>query len=170
MALGYSMVYGIIKLLNFAHGDIYMLGAFAGFAILGATGGVSPDMQLPLLLGVLVVTMGFTGMCGVLLERIAYRRLRSAPRLSLLITAVGAFGVQIPGGVHGFMDPRPFGVLVGVPTPGAGFAWGSVVLIISRIAFWGAALAFMVLIAIGTPRLIERRRAGHGSRDVGQMG
>ncbi|MFC7643008.1 hypothetical protein ACFQX6_20535 [Streptosporangium lutulentum] len=79
VALGYSMVYGIIKLLNFAHGDLYMLGAFVGFAILGAVGGVSPSMALPLLLVVLLATMVVTGLAGVALERIAYRPLRRAP-------------------------------------------------------------------------------------------
>ncbi|MEU0480118.1 hypothetical protein ABZ260_13165 [Streptosporangium sp. NPDC006013] len=68
VALGYSMVYGIIKLLNFAHGDLYMLGAFAGFAILGAVGGVSSAMALPLLLAVLLATMVVTGLAGVALE------------------------------------------------------------------------------------------------------
>ena len=62
VALGYSMVYGIIKLLNFAHGDVYMLGAFVGFAVLGAVGGVSPSMALPVLLAVLLATMLVTGL------------------------------------------------------------------------------------------------------------
>lgn len=90
VALGYSMVYGIIKLLNFAHGDLYMLGAFSGFAMLGALGGLVRSDSLLALFVVLILTMLATGLSGVVLERVAYRPLRTAPRLSLLITAVGA--------------------------------------------------------------------------------
>ncbi|WP_405604119.1 branched-chain amino acid ABC transporter permease [Streptomyces sp. NBC_01410] len=102
VALGYSMVYGIIKLLNFAHGDLYMLGAFSGFALLGTLGAV-PGGSLAALFAVLVLTMLVTGLSGVALERVAYRPLRGAPRLSLLITAVGAsfaleYGVRIIAG------------------------------------------------------------------------
>jgi branched-chain amino acid transport system permease protein len=90
VALGYSMVYGIIKLLNFAHGDVYMLGAFVGFALLGAMGGLVDNASLVALLLALVVTMACTGVVGVLVERVAYRPLRASPRLTALITAVGA--------------------------------------------------------------------------------
>jgi len=159
VALGYSMVYGIIKLLNFAHGDIYMLGAFAGFAILGATGGVSPDMQLPLLLGVLVVTMGFTGMCGVLLERIAYRRLRSAPRLSLLITAVGAsfsleYGVRVIAGP----DPQVYPVrLRGTTIHVLGAS-----ITVQQIVLMVVAVALMVALNL----LVTRSREGRAMRAI----
>lgn len=103
VALGYSMVYGIIKLLNFAHGDLYMLGAFAGFAMLGMMGGLASSASLFALLIVLVLAMLFTGLFGMGLERVAYRPLRGAPRLSVLITAVGAsfaleYGMRIIAG------------------------------------------------------------------------
>jgi branched-chain amino acid transport system permease protein len=103
VALGYSMVYGIIKLLNFAHGDLYMLGAFSGFAMLGAMGGLVKSSSLVALLVVLVLTMITTGLSGIVIERVAYRPLRGAPRLSLLITAVGAsfaleYGTRIVAG------------------------------------------------------------------------
>jgi len=90
VALGYSMVYGVIKLLNFAHGDIYMLGAFAGFAMLTGAGGLATSAGFFSLLVVMLLAMLMTGTAGLLLERIAYRPLRGAPRLSVLITAVGA--------------------------------------------------------------------------------
>ena len=111
VALGYSMVYGIIKLLNFAHGDLYMLGAFSGYAMLGALGGTVRDGSLIALFVVLALTMTATGLSGVALERVAYRPLRSAPRLSLLITAVGAsfaleYGVRLAAGP----DPRVYPV------------------------------------------------------------
>ncbi len=88
VALGYSMVYGIIKLLNFAHGDIYMTGAFVSFAMLGAVSGVLGNGWLGIL-AALLISMLLVGLLGVVIQRIAYRPLLSAPRLSLLITAVG---------------------------------------------------------------------------------
>lgn len=89
VALGYSMVYGIIKLLNFAHGDIYMLGSFIAFVILGGVTGFFGIGSIPMLLLVLLITMLLTGGIGVMIERVAYRPLRTAPRLAALITAVG---------------------------------------------------------------------------------
>ena len=90
VALGYTMVYGVIRLINFAHGDLYMVGAFAGFTLLGAIGSglghVSPILLLPL---VFLVPMAVVGVLGMVIERVAYRPLRRAPRLSPLITAIG---------------------------------------------------------------------------------
>ncbi|MGI6685713.1 MAG: branched-chain amino acid ABC transporter permease [Bacillota bacterium] len=88
VALGYSMVYGIIKLLNFAHGDIYMTGAFVGFVILGLVGDSLGNGWMGIL-AALMCSMVLVGLLGVLIQRIAYRPLLSAPRLSLLITALG---------------------------------------------------------------------------------
>lgn len=110
VALGYGMVYGIIKLLNFAHGDLYMVGAFTGFAMLGALAPLSSSLVLPALLLVLVLTMLATGLTGVVLERVAYRPLRGAPRLSLLITAVGAsfaleYGMRVVAGADPLVYP-----------------------------------------------------------------
>ncbi len=103
VALGYSMVYGIIKLLNFAHGDIYMLGAFAGFGLLTMAGALATSGSFLALLVVLLIAMFATGVAGLLLERVAYRPLRAAPRLSVLITAVGAsfaleYGMRLVAG------------------------------------------------------------------------
>lgn len=88
VALGYSMVYGIIKLLNFAHGDIYMVGAFVGFMILSLLSGIIGDEWGGILVS-MVLAMIAVGFLGVLIQRIAYRPMLSAPRLSILITAVG---------------------------------------------------------------------------------
>ncbi len=89
VALGYSMVYGIIKLLNFAHGDLYMLGSFIAFVVIGGLTGLMGIGSIPILLLVLLISMLATGGIGVLIERVAYRPLRNSPRLSALITAVG---------------------------------------------------------------------------------
>ena len=81
IALGYTMVYGIIRLINFAHGEVFMFGAFLGFFGFTVWG-------LPLPLAVLVSMLG-AAVLGVVIERIAYRPLRNAPRISALISALG---------------------------------------------------------------------------------
>jgi branched-chain amino acid transport system permease protein len=91
IALGYSMVYGILKLLNFAHGDIYMVGAFLGYGVLTSLGGpLSPSIPLvPLILLMFAAAMLGAGALGVVVERFAYRPLRNAPRIAPLISALG---------------------------------------------------------------------------------
>jgi branched-chain amino acid transport system permease protein len=91
IALGYSMVYGILKLLNFAHGDVYMIGAFIGYGVLTSLGGpLSPNIALaPLLALMFLAAMLGAGLLGVLIERFAYRPLRDAPRIAPLISALG---------------------------------------------------------------------------------
>lgn len=106
IALGYSMVYGIIKLLNFAHGDIYMLGAFIGFAALTSLGGIPASLSIVALLVVMLLSMLLTGTAGVIIERLAYRPLRGAPRLAVLITAVGV-SFSLEYGVSAIAGPNP---------------------------------------------------------------
>jgi branched-chain amino acid transport system permease protein len=91
IALGYTMVYGILKLLNFAHGDIYMVGAFIGYGVLVAFGGaLSPTIPIvPLIILMFAVAMAGSGFLGVAIERVAYRPLRNAPRIAPLISALG---------------------------------------------------------------------------------
>jgi branched-chain amino acid transport system permease protein len=91
IALGYTMVYGILKLLNFAHGDVYMIGAFIGYGVLQALGGpLDPSVPVALLLvAMFVVAMLGAGGLGVAIERFAYRPLRNAPRIAPLISALG---------------------------------------------------------------------------------
>ncbi|NGQ97444.1 branched-chain amino acid ABC transporter permease [Brevibacillus sp. SYP-B805] len=90
IALGYTMVFGIIKLLNFAHGDLYMLGAFIGYSLLSlVTGNGEGAAGLLGIAVVLLLTMTVVGVIGMGIERIAYRPLLLAPRLSILITAIG---------------------------------------------------------------------------------
>jgi branched-chain amino acid transport system permease protein len=91
IALGFSMVYGILKLLNFAHGDIYMIGAFIGYGLITVFGGPAQmhiNVILLLTLMFLCAMLG-GGLVGVMVERFAYRRLRNAPRIAPLITALG---------------------------------------------------------------------------------
>lgn len=91
IALGYTMVYGVLKLLNFAHGDVYMVGVYIGWFVLNALGSpTDPVLPLvPLLLVAFAASMLGCGMLGVAIERFAYRPLRNAPRIAPLITAIG---------------------------------------------------------------------------------
>jgi len=91
LALGYTMVYGILKMLNFAHGDVYMVGAYIGYFVLTALGGsLSPDLPTVVLFGLMfVAAMTGCALLGVVIERFAYRPLRRAPRIAPLISALG---------------------------------------------------------------------------------
>jgi branched-chain amino acid transport system permease protein len=98
IALGYSMVYGIIRLINFAHGDIFMVGAYLGL-------GVALWLQPPFLVTV-IVTMGLTALIGVTIERVAYRPLRYAQRMSAVITALGV-GIFLENFVRAAISANP---------------------------------------------------------------
>ncbi|MET9338003.1 MULTISPECIES: branched-chain amino acid ABC transporter permease [unclassified Nonomuraea] len=159
VALGYSMVYGIIKLLNFAHGDLYMLGAFSGFAVLSALGGVSAAMTLPVLLAVLLLTMVSTGLAGVVLERVAYRPLRGAPRLSLLITAVGAsFAIEYGMRAVSGPDPRVYPVRLS----GTTLEVFGARLTLQQLVLIGVAVVLMV----GLNLLVTKTREGRAMRAI----
>ena len=90
IALGYTMVYGVLNLINFAHAEVMMIGAMVGLTLLQVITGVLPD--LPGIVQLVLAILGTMPVCvavNVLIERIAYRRLRGAPRLAPLITAIG---------------------------------------------------------------------------------
>ena len=91
IALGFSMVYGVLKLLNFAHGDLYMVGAFIGYFVIQWFGGpTAVSIPVPLLLVIMFVLAAvLVGGLGMAIERFAYRPLRNAPRIAPLITAIG---------------------------------------------------------------------------------
>lgn len=110
IALGYTLVYGIIELINFAHGDLFMLGTFASLTVLAWFGAAS-DIGLVstpwlALFTALLGAMAFCGGLNVLTERIAYRRLRNAPRLAPLISAIGMSFIFINIGLFWF-GPSP---------------------------------------------------------------
>ncbi len=91
IALGYTLVYGVLKLLNFAHGDVFMVGSFIGFGVLQLLGGAS-NPKVPVWLLLVLVTLAAMAGCailGVVIERFAYRPLRDAPRIAPLISALG---------------------------------------------------------------------------------
>jgi len=103
IALGYTMVYGIVMLINFAHGDILMVGAYTGFYVLGAMGPSPLSLGLAFLAAMIVC-----GVSGVVIERLAYRPLRNAPRLNSLITAIAVSLILQNGArVLPFVGPNP---------------------------------------------------------------
>lgn len=97
IALGYTMVYGIIRLINFAHGDIFMAGAFIGYLL-----ATKFNLPFPLLM---ILTMLFTAFLGMAIERVAYRKLRQAHRMSLVITALG-IGIFLENIVRIIVGPQ----------------------------------------------------------------
>jgi branched-chain amino acid transport system permease protein len=104
IALGYSMVYGLLKFINFAHGDVLMIGAFAGFYATPFIRAVLPDPWM-LTAAVLLSAMLVCAVLGVVIERLAYRPLRNQPKLAVLITSIGvslllSYGGQIVFGVN----------------------------------------------------------------------
>jgi branched-chain amino acid transport system permease protein len=91
IALGYSLVYGVLRLLNFAHGDVYMIGGFIGYGVLTLAGGPSASVipVAPLLVLMFAAAMLGCGLLGVGIERVAFRPLRRAPRIAPLISSLG---------------------------------------------------------------------------------
>ena len=103
IALGYTMVYGIVKLINFAHGDVLMLGAYSGYFVLRQFGATPVGMFLAFIFAMVICAV-----ISILIERLAYRPLRSAPRLNSLITAI-AVSLILQNGVRvlPFIGPNP---------------------------------------------------------------
>src|SRR5258706_7495086 len=91
IALGYSMVYGVLQLLNFAHGDVYMVGAFIGYGVLIALLPSTGPLIAPALIIIIMIAVAMVGcgLLGVAIEQFAYRPLRQAPRIAPLISALG---------------------------------------------------------------------------------
>ena len=92
IALGYTLVYGIIELINFAHGEVFMIGSFVAFGLWGSFGlteGMSVPGMIAGLLASMLVAMVVCGFLNVMIERVAYKPLRNAPKLAPLITAIG---------------------------------------------------------------------------------
>jgi branched-chain amino acid transport system permease protein len=89
IALGYTMVYGILRFINFAHGDIFMLGAFAGFYVAPKVATILPMPSIWSGLAVMGISMAICAAVGIVIEKLAYRPLRRRPKLTVLITAIG---------------------------------------------------------------------------------
>jgi branched-chain amino acid transport system permease protein len=89
IALGYTMVYGVLRFINFAHGDVFMVGAFCGFYLAPRVGQVFTPPSIAGALALLVLAMLLCALLGIVIERLAYKPLRDKPKLAVLITAIG---------------------------------------------------------------------------------
>lgn len=159
IALGYTMVFGILQLINFAHGDVYMLGAFFGmYAARFFNLGQSPSLQS--LLITILIAMFLCALVGFFIEFLAYRPLRKAPRINLLITAVGVsllleFGGQIVFG----SDPKFFPQ---VYRPQTEWALGDIKVYPLQIINFSIAVVLMVILQF----IVFRTRLGRAMRAV----
>jgi len=163
IALGYTLVYGIIELINFAHGDVFTVGAVIGLTLIGIfrLEHLSPVLLVPAVILLFGITMTITGFLGVTIERVAYRPLRNAPRLAPLITAVGvSFLLEgilfIVKGANQISYPNllPSGKI------GSGaFQIGITNLIIITIA---------IVLMVGLHQFIQRTRTGRAMRATAQ--
>ena len=161
IALGYSLVYGILKLLNFAHGDVVMVGSFIGFGALQLLGGAT-DPVVPLWLLLILITLAAMAGCavlGVAIERFAYRPLRDAPRIAPLISALGvsffiAYSMQLLFGAEQ-RDYDAFSLDNGVLFL-QGFNIGNVRVPLLRIIIILAAFVLMILLWL----MVTRTRIG----------
>ena len=158
VALGYTMVYGVLNLINFAHGDVLMIGAMMGVTILKILQTVAPD--LPGIVKLSIAIIGAIPVCvivNVIIERVAYRRLRNAPRLAPLITAIGVsillqtFAMMIWG-----RSPIPFPQVM----PSEPFTIAGALISPTQVMLLILATAAMV----GLVLLVERTRMGRAMR------
>jgi branched-chain amino acid transport system permease protein len=162
IALGYTMVYGILKLLNFAHGEVYMIGAFTGYFVLTALGGpAAPILPIALvLLFMFLAGMLGSGLLGIAIERFAYRPLRNAPRIAPLISAIGvSFFLQASALLLFTAQFRTYDTpeLISVQT---GIDAGPLRISLVRILVIVSALALMVVLWL----LVNRTRLGKAMR------
>lgn len=166
IALGYTMVYGIIELINFAHGDIFMIGSLISIAIFGVFGiNASSQPQGLALLGLMLVaclgSMLICAVLGVVIERIAYRPLRNAPRLAPLITAIGVSLIlqdigKLWKGVNNVSFPQIF--------PSVTYNIGDVTISSVNILVFVVAVVLMAALQL----FVSRTRTGRAMRAVAQ--
>jgi len=142
VALGYTMVYGIIKLLNFAHGDLYMVGGFVGFLILSAISGLLGESWTAIVCS-MILSMLAVGLLGVIIQRVAYRPMLQAPRLSILITAL-AVSMILSNGVMAITDGEYLAFNTDIGFDGLDF--GNVFISYTQLALVISASLLMVIL------------------------
>jgi branched-chain amino acid transport system permease protein len=173
LALGYSIVYGILKLLNFAHGEVYMMGAFVGyFTLAGLGGAASPALPVALVLLLMFLVGGLSaGVLGVAIERFAYRPLRDAPRIAPLITALGvSFFLQSSALLLFGADVRNMDTSELI-APSTGIHVGPLDISLVRILVILSAAALMVALArfVANTKLGKAMRAVAYDREAAEM-
>ena len=159
VALGYTMVYGILQLINFAHGDVYMLGAYFGFFFAHRLG-FSETPSFFGALTVLVLSMISCGIVGFFIELLAYRPLRNMPRINLLITAIGVSLLLENGGQILFgADPKFFPEMIERKIL---FSFGEISISNFQIIVVGVSVSLMVLLQL----VIFRTKVGKAMQAV----
>src|SRR5207253_10552023 len=165
VALGYTMVYGIIQLINFAHGEVVMIGAMVAYSVI--VGLVGAKVALPPLAIVVIGLITAIPVCmavGYTLERVAYRRLRRAPRLAPLITAIGlSIILQHLAMIIWSRNPLPFPQVVQVVPHGVPGVEGATITNV-QIAIIGTSIAMMA----GLLALVYRTKLGIAMRATSQ--
>jgi branched-chain amino acid transport system permease protein len=157
IALGYTMVYGVLRLINFAHGDVYMIGAYVGYYLSRRLQGKEPSLVSALL--VMIGAMAACAVLGLLIERLAYRPVRRASRLTLLITAIGvSLFIENAAQLVFGPDPKFFPSLA----PRADFHVGGIRVTSEQLTVIGVS----VLLMIGLRFFIMRTRTGKAMRAV----
>lgn len=161
IALGYTMVYGIIRLINFAHGDIFMLGAY--FGLIAIT-----TLNLSLI-PALILSMAAAALVGITLDRIAYRPLRQSPRITVLITAIGASLLiqslaQLIFGAYSRSYPA-------TAIPIKIIRMGSVIITNRQIIIFGTAILLMILLhlIVNYTKLGKAMRAVSMDKEAAQL-
>jgi branched-chain amino acid transport system permease protein len=168
IAIGYSLVYGILELINFAHGDVFMLGGMLTATLVASLGVASGDAWYTILGSILLMLLAAMAFCGLLnasIERVAYRRLRHAPRLAPLITAIGmSFILQNVGLIWKGARPvsvnniLPQGNIFTLPIgTGVDYTWDK-----------GIVLVITVPVLIALTYLVQRTRRGKAMRATAQ--
>jgi branched-chain amino acid transport system permease protein len=164
IALGYSMVYGVLQLLNFAHGDVYMVGAFIGYFILIALIPAQGPLLAPFLIIILMLVgaMIGCGLLGVAIEQFAYRPLRNAPRIAPLISALGvsfflqnAVQLTLTAQFRSYPTEKLLSPALGVDLLGTRLS-----------ATRGLVMVVAVIMMVGLQYLIRRTRLGRAMRAV----
>jgi len=164
IALGYTLVYGVLQILNFAHGDVYMVGAFIGYFVMIAAGGPAASViPMPLMIFLMfAVSMLGTGVLGIVIERFAYRPLRNSSRIAPLISALGVSillqnaALLIFGSTVRSYDTSSF-----IPST-AGFAVGDVT--VDAIRLMVLILSLILMFALG--RWVNKTQVGRAMRAI----
>jgi branched-chain amino acid transport system permease protein len=139
IALGYTMVYGVLRFINFAHSDVFMIGAFSGYYL----GKQVPQETFLGGFGVLIGAMVICAILGITIEKLAYRPLRNSSRLNVLITSIGVSLLLEHGGQRIFgAAPKPFPTLF----PSTSINFGTLTISSSQVAVICIAIALLVLL------------------------
>ena len=161
IALGYTMVYGILQMINFAHSDVYMVGAFTAYYV-AKWFGIENHPGLSTLITLMLVSMVVCSVLGVLIERLAYKPLRKAPKINVLITAIGvSLFLEYTGQVVFGADPKVFPDIM---TDAEIFNIGSLTIKIFDVTVLGVSLFAMLALHF----LIQHTKVGKAMRAVSQ--